>query len=127
MEPEELPEDVVQFLIDHIDTVPQLEAVILMRDTAPQAWTADDVARRVYVSADEAMRVLQHLERAKLIVALPEGEGRVFAADGPHAATLATLIAVYRRHVVRVAQVIHAKASPGVLAFARAFQIKKEK
>lgn len=128
MEPETIPQHVLQFLTDHIDTVPQLETLVLLWETTPRPWTVDEVARRVYVSAEEAARIVQHLERKKLIVpAGSDGEGRVFAAEGRDASVVAQLAQVYRRHVVRVAQLIHAKASPGVLAFARAFQIKGDK
>lgn len=132
MEFEEFPEDVLQFLMDHIDTVPQLETVMLIWESAPRSWTVDELARRVYVPADEAARVVQHLERKKLIVPAHTSTGTgspawAFAQDGNDAAMVARLAAVYRRHVVRVAQIIHEKASPGVLAFARAFQIKRDK
>jgi hypothetical protein len=40
---------------------------------------------------------------------------------------MAKVAATYSRQLVTVAQLLHAKASPGVREFARAFQIKKDR
>ena len=127
MEREELPEDVVRFIDDYVDTVPQLEALLLIWETAPRPWSAAPLAARVYVPPDEARRILQHLERARLVVADPAGgDGFVFAADHPESALIVHVARVYRSQLVRVAAMIHSKGSPAVREFARAFKIKRE-
>jgi hypothetical protein len=39
---------------------------------------------------------------------------------------MARIAATYRRHLIRIATLIHAKASPSVREFARAFESNKE-
>jgi hypothetical protein len=125
MASEELPEEVLRFIADHIDSVPQLEALLLMWDTAPQAWTAEQMSKRIYVPAGIAGDILVDLQRRKLAIAAEDGRTR-FNPETPEAAAVPTLAGVYRRQLARVAGLIHSKASVGVLEFARAFRIKKE-
>jgi hypothetical protein len=124
MASEELPEDVVRFIADHIDSVPQLEALILIWDAAPRAWPVGELAARIYVPLGQTQQILADLERRKLVVTVPDGFA--FNAETPDAALFPKVAATYRRHLARVAGVIHSKASLGVLEFARAFRMKKE-
>lgn len=119
----DLPDEVVQFLLDHIDSVPHLEALLLVRESAPRPWTAVELALRVYVTPPEAVRLLQSLERQGWITV--DGEHHRFVARTADAAILEQVSAHYRSHLVRVAQLIHSKASPAIREFARAFQVNK--
>jgi Mn-dependent DtxR family transcriptional regulator len=123
--PDDLPEDVIRFIADYIDSVPQIEALILLGDNPARAWTGPELADRIYVSAALAVDILSHLERRKLVVVAATG-GFQFNTAGPDATLFPKVAATYRRHLARVAGMIHSKASLGVLEFARAFRIKKE-
>jgi len=106
-----IPEKVLRFLGDHIDTVPQLEALLLMRADALHAWDEEELATRVYVDRETASGILQTLCRRLLIVT----EDSVRYRYGPKMESGAELIdevaAVYRQHLVAVANYIHSKAS----------------
>ncbi|MGH3072434.1 MAG: hypothetical protein ACRDNB_09245 [Gaiellaceae bacterium] len=52
---ERVPENVRLFLEAHIESVEQLEALLLLRDERARAWTAAEVSRRLRGSS-EAMR-----------------------------------------------------------------------
>lgn len=121
----ELPEEVLRFIADHIDSVPQLEALLLMWDTAPRDWNAEELARRIYVPPGAAAGILQDLQRHKLAIAGEDGAAR-FNPDSSVAAVVPAVSAIYRRQLARVAGLIHSKASVGVLEFARAFRITKD-
>lgn len=47
---ERLPQDVNRFLEAHIDSVEQLEALILLREEPGRAWTAAEVSERLKTS-----------------------------------------------------------------------------
>jgi predicted ArsR family transcriptional regulator len=125
----ELHSDVVRFIDERIDTVPHLEALLLLWDSAPMRWTADQVAARLYVSSEAAASILDALVQRQL--AESEGEkGRLsYHYDGAWDVdgTRMTLVAAtYRRQLVQVSSLIHSKASTAVRDFARAFRLKKE-
>lgn len=132
MEEEQLPPDVLRFIVDRIDSVPHLEALLLLWESAGKGWTEQEIAARVYVGGDTARGVLEALEQRGLIraeaLADEAGEPRyVYDPAWDESGQLMPKVATtYRRQLVRVAKAIHAKASPSVQEFARAFQLKKD-
>jgi len=128
MEPDGLPEDVLQFLLDHIESVPHLEALLLLWRDPQASWTPGEMANRLYVAPDAAAKLLEDLARHGLVTVGAESP-RVYryCTDWDAGNLLMPKIsATYSRQLVRVAQLLHSKASPGVREFARAFRIKKE-
>ena len=125
----QLPADVARFIEDQIDTVPHMEALLLLWQSSREAWGADKLASRIYVSQDAAAQILRDLARRRLVRATSENPDR-FAYDGAWDecdGLMARVSAAYRQHLVQVAQKIHSKASGAVLEFARAFEIKKDR
>lgn len=125
MVPELSPDDVIQFVGANIDSVPHLEALLLVWQAAPGVLDAEDVARRVYLPRERTERLLQDLAARKWIVA--EGSGYAFNAASPDAPSIAHLAEQYRSNLIRIAEIIHRKAPPAVLDFARAFDLRKDK
>jgi hypothetical protein len=124
----ELPNDVVRFLTEKVDTVPHLEALLLLWDSRPKAWTHEEISVRVYVPPAQAQGILQDLLRQKLVVPDAEvPEGFRYDDSWDDSGLMPRVVATYRQQLVRVANLIHSKASPAVRDFARAFQFKKER
>jgi len=61
-----IPEDVAQFIIEKIDSVAQLEALLLLRDNPQQQWDIAAVAKRLYIDDEQADKVLARLREASL-------------------------------------------------------------
>jgi hypothetical protein len=129
MERGDLPEDVTRFILEKIDTVPHLEALLLLFDSMPKCWTDEEISVRVYVPPAKAHEILQDLVRRKLVTAeatSPESY-RYDGAWDESGVMMRKVATTYRQQLVRVANFIHSKASPAVRDFARAFQFKKER
>ena len=124
MVPEEIPDDELRFIRDHIDTVPHLEALLLMWESAPRRWTAEELADRLYVSIETARRVVADLARRRLLGGA-EG-GQVYDPANEHHALLPLVARTYRRNLVTVTRLIHAKGSTPMQEFARAFRFKQD-
>jgi hypothetical protein len=119
--------EVLRFLADRIDSVPHLEALLLLWENPERHWSEDEIAQRVYVGNDTARRLLEDLTRRRLIREHPGSSGNRYAYDpawDPSGELMAAIADAYRRHLVTVANLIHAKASPSVQEFARAFKLK---
>ena len=125
MVPELSPDDVIHFVGANIDSVPHLEALLLVWQAAPRALGAEDIARRVYLPRERTERLLQDLAGRKWIVA--DGDSYSFNATSPDAPSIAHLAEHYRSNLIRIAEIIHRKAPPAVLDFARAFDLRKDK
>jgi hypothetical protein len=102
----EIPARVLQFLAERIDTVPQLEGLLLLWEDPQRLWSEEELAGRIYV-------------------------GRAVAATNPQwdpsGEVMAEVAAAYRRHLVPLATFIHSRASTAVREFARAFDLKKDR
>jgi hypothetical protein len=129
MEADELPEDVLTFLLYRIDSVPHLEALLLMWQSPQAGWTREEMAARLYVAPPAAAQLMEDLARHGLVTVGAESERvyRYAAGWDEEGLLMPKIAATYSRQLVRVAQFLHSKASPGVREFARAFQIKKDR
>lgn len=127
MEQEQLPDEVLRFIAGHIDTVPHLEALLLLWESSGRCWRAEELAARIYVGPEAGVRILKDLEQRKL--AKPGTDPACYVFDGAwdSGQLMQKVAATYRRHLVQVATLIHAKGSPAVREFARAFDFKKER
>jgi hypothetical protein len=67
----EIPARVLQFLAERIDSVPQLEAVLLLWQDPQQLWSEEELAGRIYVGRQDAATILQSLQRQQLVTAEP--------------------------------------------------------
>ena len=103
-----IPARVIEFLAENIDTVPQLEAMLLLWQAPNSRWSVEELAVRLYVSKEEAAAIIRALQMRALIV-----------SDGqPNA---------YRHHLIDITKFIHSRASSAVRAFARAFDLKRDR
>jgi DNA-binding IclR family transcriptional regulator len=116
--------EVDQFILVEIDSVPHLEALLLLWNSRPKQWSLEEMAHALYVPADGAKGILQDLKQRGLIAS----ESDRYFVD-PASAQCSLLLEVdraYRRELVRISRMIHSKASPAVREFARAFRFKKD-
>jgi len=122
-------QEVLGFIQEHIDTVPELEALLLLWQHRPNSWKVEDLAQRLYIPLEETRAVLLDLKRKQLISASPdEADTFRYNLDSPKRNDLIRRTEeLYRRQVVRISTMIHSKPSSAVRDFARAFRFTKEK
>jgi DNA-binding IclR family transcriptional regulator len=122
---EEPAEDVLRFIADRIDTVPEIEALLLFWEQRPAALTVKELADKLFISTSNSAAVITALEQRRLV----KRTANRYAYDPtwePHGEFMAQLASTYRRHLIRIATLIHSKAPSAVREFARAFAPKKE-
>ncbi len=121
--------EVYRFIMQEIDSVSQLEGLLLLWHNRPTPWTVSDLAKRLYVNAEMAREILLDLTRKQLIGMLP-GQPETYHYESKSVEQdqlMASVDTTYRREIVRVSTMIHSKPSPAVRDFARAFRFTKEK
>ena len=117
-------QDIDRFLLAEVDSIPHLEALLLIWKSRPKQWSIDALSRSLYVPLDRARAVVFDLQQREML--LVESElcryNDAYAYDWmiPHVAE------GYRQELVRITNLIHSKASPAVREFARAFRLKKD-
>jgi hypothetical protein len=116
--------EVDAFVIEEIESVPHLEALLLVWNSRPRQWSIAEMAKSLYLSEDQTHPILRDLQQRHLL--LMESDLYSYNADHPKGETIALLDRIYRHEIVRISTMIHAKPSASVRAFARAFKLKKD-
>lgn len=120
--------DVHDFILANFDSVPHLEATVLLWNSRPAGWSCEDLAARLYIPADKVKLLLRDLIRLQLVAESPNPiqSFSYFPRSAQQDEMMMQVDTAYRHDLVRISTMIHAKASPAVLEFARAFRLKKE-
>jgi hypothetical protein len=124
--PDKIPESVRRVIAEHIDSVAELEAILLLRGSRDRGWTADAAGARLYVRTTVAEHVLSVLA-ARGFFASTSGMYRYAPATPQLEAAVDELAAAYSEQLVTVTHLIHSKPSGGVRQFAEAFDLRKDK
>jgi hypothetical protein len=123
-----IPARVIEFLAENIDTVPQLEALLLLWQAPSNRWSVEELAVRLYVSKEEAAAIIRALQMRRLIVSEDQPNSCRYSLDWDTSGTLMAEVAhVHRHHLIYITKFIHSRASSAVRAFARAFDLKKDR
>lgn len=118
-----------QFVVDEIDSVPHLEALLLLWSRRPKGWSPKEIAETLYVESGVAERILKDLSQRSLAVGTP-GVSELFFYDSTSEERNRLVLAldgVYRQDLVRISTIIHSKASPASREFDKAFRFTKER
>lgn len=122
----EVTQEVLQFLTDHIDSVPHLEALLLLWENPTTIWKENEIAARIYVRPETASDIVRSFVRRGFVRAEPEG-GYRYESHWDQRNTMATVANAYRQNLIPVSTFIHSKASSSVREFARAFEFKRDR
>jgi DNA-binding MarR family transcriptional regulator len=120
--------EVDQFILQEMDTVPHLEALLLLWNSRPKEWTVEEMASALYVAPGPAQSILQRLARRGLLTASrgsPESY-RYQSVSSKRDSLIEAVEAAYRRDLIRISRMIHAAAAPAIRDFAEAFRFKKD-
>jgi len=119
-----IPAELRDFIAKSIDSVGQLEALLLLRDNAEKAWDVLQLAKRLYVNEAEAVSILAHLVEQGFVI--QREESCRYDRQGKQAETIDRLAEAYARQLIPITNLIHTKPR-GIRAFADAFKIKRDK
>jgi hypothetical protein len=121
-----LPAAIKQLINERIDSIPELETILLLRREREQTWSAEDAGARLYVSPTIAAHMLGTLTQRGFF-SREHGRYR-YSPESPELEATVTLLAeTYSKHLIAVTNIVHAKPSAGVRLFANAFRWRKDK
>jgi hypothetical protein len=119
-----VPPDVRLFILNCIDSVAHLEALLLLKESPGQEWDVPSLARRLYIGQTEAAAILEHLTACEL--AQRDSTGfRYHVRDAEQQRLMEALAESHAKHLVPLTRLIHDKAS-GIRKFAAAFKFRKD-
>jgi hypothetical protein len=123
-----IPDEVKKFILEDIDSVAQLEALLLLCGNPNEEWSAAAVAKRLYSSEQETVPILARLSAAGLISANAEKPPQYrYQPVSPERAHMVERVATtYAKHLVPVTNLIHSKPRTRIQEFADAFKLRRE-
>ncbi|MGY3618357.1 hypothetical protein [Bradyrhizobium sp. USDA 10063] len=119
-----VPDDIRDFILKHIDSVAQIEALLLIQSHPQERWTIPQIAARLYMGDSDTKEALDRLRTTGLL----DCEKEVYRLEGVSAGNMLLierLLAVYTRHLIPVTNIIHAKPRR-IRSFADAFKLRKD-
>jgi hypothetical protein len=125
MSDEQVPEDVREFILRYINSIAQLEALLLLWRDPNATWEIASLAKRLYASEGETSEALAQMNADGLLVA-DEGRYRFNPrCSDREKEMVARLAQVYAKQLIPVTNIIHTK--PGrIREFADAFRLRKD-
>jgi hypothetical protein len=119
-----IPADLRSFIARYIDSVADLEALLLLRSDPARKWTLSAIAQRLYVGESETSAALSRL-CADGLAAHADGFFR-YDCSPVLAPLVDRLEEAYRRQLIPVTNLIHAKPDR-IQQFADAFRLMKDR
>jgi hypothetical protein len=113
------------FILDEIDTVPHLEALLLLWNSRPQQWSFETMANAIYLSVDDTQSVIADLDRRGFVTLTDDRRFLYRSSDRDQ--LVEQVDKIYRREVVRISNMIHSKPAASLREFARAFRLKRDR
>ena len=126
--PDDLSLELKQFVEHHIESVPQLEALLLLRKEPQREWEAADISKALYIPDDVAGSLLIDFVRRGFAIMLPPEKAKFAyrARDDASDRLIEELQAAYFDRRVAIISLIYSKPLNKVQTFADAFRFGKE-
>ena len=129
---DEIPPDVRAFIAEYLDSVVQLETLLMLHGAPGQEWEAEDVARDLRIDRTWADGQLVGLCEQGLAACSDAREGggrryRYAPASAEVRAAVDGLARAYAERRVTVISLIFAKPADNLRAFSDAFRIRRDK
>ena len=120
-----VPADLRDFILERIDTVAQLEAILLLRKYPERVWSVAEVAARLYIDNAGAETLLRKLCADGLCV--EEEQSFRFQPSSTELSSMIDRVAeCYVHYLIPVTKLIYNKPAR-IHKFADAFRFRKDK
>ena len=120
-------DSVRRFVLTSIPTVPHIETLLLLWREQGNQWSAEDIARRIFIPASRARDVADELCRADLFGCGGDPKRYWCRREPPSLVQLLGEVdAAYSRHLRSITELIHSNVDRKAARFAQAFTWEKK-
>jgi hypothetical protein len=115
---------VLEFIEQNVESLAQLEALLLLHRDRMRMWTADELAKALYLAQEMAIALLQDLAR-RGFASEASAVYQYRTKDASSDLTIDQLAQAYQERRVAVITKIYSKPLNKVQTFADAFRLRK--
>ena len=122
--------DIVRdFITSNIDSITELEALLLIRREPQLKWTAADLAERLYTSPEQVEEAIENLTlRGLSCIKRGKPVTYYYQPSTPELDRLVGEVAdTYSKYLIEVTNLIHSKPQMKVQQFADAFRLRNRR
>jgi hypothetical protein len=118
----EIPNNVRQLIVRHIDSIQQVEILAFLREHPEREWTSAEICRSLHIAPESCGRWLELFAKARLVDATETGFKHSSSTSGAD-----ELVECYSRRRLAVIDSIYNKPSSAIQSFSDAFRVRKER
>ena len=123
-----IPQSAIAFITEQIDSVLELEVLLLLRASVPQPWTPENLAAALKIDPTWAGQQLEKFAARAILARVDSTPPRfIYQPDATLDQTIKAVADAYASHRVRVVSLIFSKPTSNLKTFADAFRIRREK
>jgi hypothetical protein len=129
MEENTIPENIRRFILTSINSVPHLEAVLLLRSDPHAAWDAKMMAQGLFVSEKKANELLMDLCAAGFLITKDNTDTLYCYQPRSHELSdiINQLSEIYSKNLIEVTNLIHSNTNKQAQKFGDAFKWQNKK
>lgn len=120
----DIPKNVRQLIVRHIDSVQQVEILALLRDNPEREWTVAEISRSLHIAPNSCATWLEAFAAARLVDRTDTGFKH--AASGARSQQADELVDCYSRRRLAVIDSIYNKPSAAIQSFSDAFRLRRD-
>ncbi|MEW6612666.1 MAG: hypothetical protein ACOY5C_09520 [Pseudomonadota bacterium] len=126
---EDIPQEIKDFIVKHINSVEQLEILLLLQGSPAREWSARDVAQELRSDTHSVAARMADLHARGFLHSqeTPVPTYRFNPANAQEAQLVAKLASVYAQRRMAVINLIFSKPIDKIRVFADAFNLRKDK
>jgi hypothetical protein len=124
----DFPAEIEEFIGQHIESLAQLELLLLLRRESTRSWSREDLSRQLYVTTDVCTGIIGDLERRGFVLrdAADSNLTRYRSGLAEVDKLIDQLASLYHHRRVAVITLIYSKPVKKVQTFADAFRLRRE-
>jgi len=121
-----IPDDIRDFILQRLDSVAEMEALLLLWRDPGKDWDTATLARELYITEADVCGVLRQL-REQNLVEESNGFYRYWRSSAESGMIVDRLAQLYKTHLITITNLMHSKFSSRIQEFADAFVLRKDK
>ncbi|MCC6492615.1 MAG: hypothetical protein IT424_06315 [Pirellulales bacterium] len=122
----DFPAELKEFIAQHVESLAQLEALLIMRQDPRRAWASAELSQQLYITSDMCEGILAGLARQGFIERVEDVAAYRYHPPPHFARLIDELATVYQQRRVAVITEIYSKPVNKVQTFADAFRLRRE-
>ena len=123
-----IPDDVRRFIQASIDSVAQLEALLIVHEYPNIEWTVEALSARLYISPEQTSAVMSRLTDIRLVIKRHATARFQYQPESEDLRKMVDRLAdAYPKHLVPITRLIHSKEGLRIREFPDAFDFRKER